>query len=125
MERFPHPQPLFTKDGVKTLLWVKKRILAEPRSFDMLDWVRHSKDRGIANRVRFDEALTKFLTEPQCGTAACLYGWVALKPRTKGNKVQRIYDANRIVVISRRMLFGYNFHRSFPMNLKAKMIVRI
>jgi hypothetical protein len=60
--------------NVDLLLRVKAHILAEPRRFDMDDWVRKSK-------------------AAPCGTVACIAGWAGL---LNNPQIEKTYDVTSI-----------------------------
>ena len=89
----------------KLLLRVKAQILAEPKQFIMGTWYTNFPDI-------FDGDLWEGVKVPNCGTAACIAGWiVALHNNIKLNKAIgghgtaamylniRRYEANRLFYV--------------------------
>lgn len=55
------------------LRWVKKQILSEPKQFLMSDYFANEED---VQQNSIPDAASKI---PNCGTAACIAGWLACK----------------------------------------------
>lgn len=58
--------------NVDLLLKVKAKILANPESFYMGDWIMKGED------VEVFVASTRYRPAPPCGTIACIAGWAVL-----------------------------------------------
>ena len=72
-------------DTIRTLRWIEKQILEEPKRFNM-DLVT---EQHPFEAVRNDDDL------PQCGTVACIAGWYAIKKSGKlVNERLLIWDEN-------------------------------
>jgi hypothetical protein len=72
-----YPNIKFRPEGIKALLWTKEKILAEPRAFDMANWIMRGEHRAFYSPEQREYNVPADL-QPPCGTAACLYGWIAL-----------------------------------------------
>jgi len=65
------------KHTIKMLREIKRRILAEPRQFDLHSWFFHDP-----------EAI------PNCGTSACIAGWaITIAHNTNPEKASELIDA--------------------------------
>ena len=79
--------------NTRLLRKIQKHILAEPKRFDMTDWVMRGKPGSLL------EAGEQEIEVPKCGTVACIGGWACLLSGKTRLRHPKSFIANAIATL--------------------------